>query len=221
MSLQILTKTDVVPPGKYRFTVPETGYVIDSKFNQEDLFDAVKNHYNANNIDLPDNWKELVIDQMCRQLPAGWCHYSDGKPAEGIESIMSFDNILKGIVSLTAMATSVIKDGETPFVEQDEAEARANICSRCFYNKSAAFCMGCGGASVILDMVGNVKGKRTTSLDGSLQNCGICGCRNDAIVHVKKKLLLKGENQDITNKRPDWCWLKNDNTADASLKLHL
>jgi len=220
MSLLKLNRTDQVPPGNYRFTVPETGYHIGGMFTISDLYDKVERHYNDNNIPLPDNWRDKVVDQLCQQLPAGWCFYDDGKQHEGNDSILSFDNILKGVKSLAAIASNVVA-GQDPFVDQNEAEERAKICARCFYNQKSNFCMGCGGARVILDMVGEVKGSRKTSIDYALQNCGICGCRNDAIVHVKKNLLLTGEKQETTNKRPDWCWMKNDNLSDATSKLHL
>jgi hypothetical protein len=220
MTLQRLTKTDCVPPGGFRFVVPETGYRIENKHTKEELMEAVRAHYAANGIMVPSNWRELVIDQLCQRLPAGWCNYDDGSEASGVTPVLSFENILKGITSLSSLAVNAAK-GEEVFVSQDEAERRAEICSRCHFNMNASFCMGCGGARVILDMVGKVKGERTTSMDHMLQNCGVCGCRNDAIVHVKKNILLKGESSDTTNKRPSWCWLKSDNLDEAKSKLHL
>ena len=220
MSILKLSREDQVPPGNYRFTVPETGYRIADKHTLEELYDRVEQHYLDNKIPLPPNWRELVVDQLCRQLPEGWCYYSDGKQYEGNTPVLSLENILKGITSLSALATEAAAGGD-PFVDQSEAEERAKICSRCYYNQRSNFCMGCGGARVILDMVGKVKGQRKTSIDYALQNCGICGCRNDAIVHVKKNILLKGEKEETTNKRPDWCWLKADSLSEASSQLHL
>jgi hypothetical protein len=220
MILQKLAKNDSVPPKGYRFTVPETGYKIEKKYTLNDLFFEVEKHYKDNNIPLPDNWRDLVEDQLCRQLPEGWCQYTDGKPAEGATSFLSFDNIMKGLKSLSSIAANAVS-GNDVFVSQEEADSRAAICARCYYNQKSGFCMGCGGARVILDMVASIKGSRTTYVDYALDNCGICGCRNDAIVHVKKNLLLTGEKEEITNKRPDWCWLKNDNLSEAHNKLHL
>jgi hypothetical protein len=73
----------------------------------------------------------------------------------------------------------------------------------------------------ITSLVAKVKGKRTTPLDAKLYTCGICGCRNEAIVHVNRKILLSGEKSETTNSRPDWCWLKNTHTAKAKASLHL
>jgi len=220
MNLLSLSRIDQVPPGGYRFTVPETGLKIENMHVLQQLLDKVEQHYKDNSILLPDNWRGLVVDQMCRQLPEGWCYYSDGKEYNGNSAPLSFDNILKGIQSLSSLAAEAATGGD-PFVDQNEAEERAKICTRCYYNQKSSFCMGCGGARVILDMVGKVKGSRKTNLDYALQNCGVCGCRNDAIVHVKKNILLKGEKEETTNKRPDWCWLKADTISEATSQLHL
>jgi hypothetical protein len=220
MILQKLSITNQNPPGGFRFTVPENGYQMSGFHTMADLLGAVKRHYDDNNIPLPDNWQDLVENQLCQKMPAGWCHYIDGTPAQGITPVLSFENILKGITSLSKMAMEAVK-GEDVYVDQNEAERRADICSRCYYNMNASFCMGCGGARVILDLVGEVRGSRTTTKDYMLQNCGVCGCRNDAIVHVKKNILLSGENSDTTNKRPNWCWLKNDSLDEAQSQLHL
>jgi hypothetical protein len=220
MILQRLIKTDIVPPNGYRFIVPETGCKIGDFHRMVDLLPAIEAHYQSNNIDLPPNWKEKVEDQMCRSLPAGWCSLSDGKDAVDLSSIMSADNIIKAIKSLAAMASTALK-GEEVFVGQDEANIRASICARCYMNVDAGFCMGCGSMQQVTELVGKVRGSRTTDSDQFLSNCGICGCQNKAIVHVKRKLLLSGEKQETTDKRPDWCWLKSDdlNTSKSLLKI--
>lgn len=220
MILQTLSRGDCLPPGGYSFTCPETGYRFNGYKSYDEFIRQIKEHYTANSIPLPDNWEELVIDQMCRKLPEGWCQYTDGTPAQGMSQSLTFERIMQGITSLSNMALEAAK-GEDPFVDKEEAEKRAAICARCYYNVTSGFCMGCGSARLILDMAAKVKGGRTTSMDSALQNCGVCGCRNDAIVHVKRNILLSGESEDTTNKRPAWCWLKNTDLNEASSQLHL
>jgi hypothetical protein len=220
MILQKLYKTDSVPPDDFRFVVPETGYRIGGFKRLDELLIAVEAHYRSNDIPLPSDWKARVEDQMCRSLPAGWCTLSDGNEVQPLASPMSAENIIKAIKSLAAMASTALK-GEDVFVKQDEANIRASICARCYMNVDAGFCMGCGSMQQVTELVGKVRGNRTTDSDQFLSNCGICGCQNKAIVHVKRKLLLSGEKPETTDKRPDWCWLKSDdlNTAKSSLKL--
>jgi len=219
MSLMKLVRRSEVPPGSYRFTVPETGYWIGNEHTLEGLLGRIEAHYNANNIPLPDNWKEKVEDQLCRQLPPGWCVYN-GVPATGITPDLSAEKVLKGIKSLAAMFVSVIK-GEDPFVDGNTANERAKICSRCYYNMNTPYCGGCGVGNEIRELVSNVKGGRTTPYDQFLKACGICGCKNEAIVHVNRNLLLSGEKSETTAARPDWCWLKTDDLTKASESLKL
>ena len=220
MVRQELITRDQVPPGRFRFIVPETGYRIDGELSMEGLLSRVKKHYNDNNIQLPKDWEKSVEDQLCRQLPSGWCQYTDGTPAKGAKSILSAESIIKGIKSLSTMASSAIS-GDEVFVDQNEANRRAEICARCYQNMTTNFCAGCGAMQQITSLVAKVKGKRTTPLDAKLYTCGVCGCRNEAIVHVNRKILLSGEKTETTNSRPDWCWLKTDDLTKASSELHI
>jgi len=220
MTYQKLKNPQQVPPGKFNFVVPENGYKIGEIMSLNELFDKVKVHYDANGIPLPSDWKDRVEDQMCRKLSSGWCTYTDGNAGEGFQPDLSAEKILKGIKSISAMALSAAK-GEEVFVSQDEANKRAEICARCYYNMSSNFCAGCGIGQSITSLVAKVKGGRSTPLDNSLQSCGVCGCKNEAIVHVNRNLLLTGEKNETTARRPDWCWVKNPDTtqADSLLKI--
>jgi hypothetical protein len=217
---QKLIIKDQVVPGRFRFTVPETGYKIKDELSMNGLLARVKKHYEDNNIPLPNEWEASVEDQICRQLPEGWCEYSDGQPAKGAKSLLSAESIIKGITSLATMATESVSGGDV-FVNQSEATRRAEICARCYQNMTTNFCAGCGVMQKITSMVAKVKGKRTTPLDSKLYTCGVCGCRNEAIVHVNRNILLSGEKSETTNSRPDWCWLKNDDLNQASQALHI
>jgi hypothetical protein len=217
---QKIKNTNEVPPGMYRYTCPETGYKIAGEHSKEGLFARVELHYKDNNIPLPGDWKERVEDQMCKQLPTGWCNYSDEDSGYGFTPDLSFDKVLKGITSLSSMVFAALK-GEEIFVDGNEANQRAEICTRCFYNMSTSFCGACNAGNVIAETVSKVKGGRSTPSDDDLKNCGICGCKNEAIVHIKKNLLLSGEKAEITEKRPAWCWMKNDNITQAKSQLKI
>jgi len=204
-------------PNDYSFTVPETGYRVGPSYTLVDMLKDVERHYTANNIPLPENWKERVEDMLCKSIPPDFCFYQGGGSAR---SDMTAESILKGIVSLSTMLAEVAK-GNDVFVSQEEANKRAEICSRCYLNMPSNFCGGCAVGQAITDAVAKVKGGRSTAYDNNLKNCGVCGCRNEAIVHVNKNILLKGEKKETTNSRPDWCWLKASTIADAKSNLHL
>lgn len=220
MIRQKLIVHDSVPPNRYRFVVPETGFRIEGELTMESLLSRVKKHYMENGITLPPDWQEVVEDHLCRQLPHGWCSYSDGNPAQGTKANLSAENIIKGIKSLATMAMDAVS-GQEVFVSQEEANKRAEICARCYNNMTTNFCAGCSAMQQITSLVAKVKGSRTTPLDSKLYTCGVCGCRNEAIVHVNRKVLLSGEKSETTNSRPEWCWVKNDdlNQAVDSLKI--
>jgi len=219
MILQKIIKGDSVPPNGFRFTVPETGYRIENEHTMDGLLRRVRQHYFDNGIVLPDDYQARIEDQMCRQLPAGWCNFSGGGDSNP-EIMITAEVIIKAISSLYEMAVGKLK-GEDVFVSQDEANGRASICVRCYQNKNANFCMGCGAMQKVTEMVAKVKGSRTTPFDGKLQNCGMCGCRNEAIVHVKRNILLSGEKSETTEARPDWCWLKTNDINQANANLHI
>jgi len=219
MILQKLIKGDSVPPGGYRFTVPETGYKIGNEHTMAGLLLRVRQHYSDNGIPLPQDYQDRIEDQMCKQLPSEWCNYTGGS-SHNPENMISADNIIKGITSLYTMAVETLK-GKDVFVSQEEANQRAAICTRCYQNKNANFCMGCGAMRKVTELVAKVKGDRKTHFDSRLQNCGVCGCRNEAIVHVKRNILLSGEKSETTEARPDWCWLKTDYLNQANANLHI
>lgn len=220
MIRQRFIKTDSVPPNRFRFTVPETGMRIDGELSWDGLLSRVKEHYEDNSIPLPKDWKERVEDQLCRQLPHGWCEYTDGTPTKGARPILSAEGIIKGITALATMAIDKAA-GKEVFVDQNEANRRAEICSRCYNNMTTNFCAGCSAMQTITGLVSKVRGARTTPSDASLYTCGSCGCRNEAIVHIQRKVLLSGEKPETTEARPDWCWLKTEDLTQASAALKI
>ena len=208
------------PPTKWRFTCPETGYKIENQHTKQNLFELIQRHYDDNGIDLPEDWQQRVEDQLCRQLPAGFCQYTDGGNARGFQPDLSAEKIFKGISSLASMIGSVVT-GKSIFVEQEEANRRAEICSRCYYNIESSFCAGCATGRAITETVAKVRGDRSTPHDNNLLACGICGCKNVAIVHIKKELMLSGESKEMTEARPSWCWMKNDDLTKAEEQLKI
>ena len=208
-NLQQFISHSVIPPGKYRFTVPENGYKIEGLMNRGEWLKAIRDHYISNNIPLPENYEAIADDQLCRQMPPGVCRYGDGTPARGMSPVLAAEAIIHGLESLKK-AVEAKASGEPIYVAQEEANRRADICARCWNNMTTSFCAGCHAMYVISGLVSNIRGKRTTPVDDRLLTCGSCGCRTQAIVHFQKDILLSGEKPEITNDRPDWCWLKEN-----------
>jgi len=215
-----INNPDAGIPGRYTFTVPETGYNVGPFNRLKELLEATREHYSANNIPIPENLDDIVQDLLCRKIPFDLCTSSSAQVQRAHRADLSAETILKGITSLSAMAFSAAK-GEQVFVDQDTATARAEICARCVFNAPSSFCAGCGIGQTITNTVAKVKGGRSTPFDNRLLNCVICGCKNEAIVHVNRNILLKGEKSETTESRPDWCWLKTVDIEQAKENLHL
>jgi hypothetical protein len=209
-----------VPPGRFRFTVPENGFKIDDCLSLDELLSRVQQHYIDNGIPLPEDWSKSVEDQLCRQLPEGWCVFDDGTFPKERPSALSLENIIHAAESLGRIILERVTGGD-PFVSQEIAEKRAEICTRCYENRATSYCASCAGMTAVVNQVAKIRGDRRTKVDRSLLTCGVCGCRNEAIVHIKSEFLLSGVRQDITESRPEWCWLKNPdlNLAEYELKI--
>ena len=219
MSLQRITNENEVPPGRFPFTSPETGWNT-VELSLPELFDKIKRHYDRNGLPLPENWKEIVENRICEQLPPGWCSYSDGSPGDGKSCGVSGDSIIHAAHSLGKLVWEVFK-GENIFVSQAEADERAEICSKCHRKSDSSACGGCGAMKGIIDGIARIRGQRKTKYDHLLKYCCICGCNNSCTVHIRKDILQAGESTDISSKRPDWCWWKDKDPKDAKLLLKL
>lgn len=96
-----------------------------------------------------------------------------------------------------------------PLEPREEAERRAEICSRCKYNVPIR--TPCGGiCSELLSIVERVVGGKGTSRDGSLNACFICGCVLRAAVWTELAIQCKGvdENMKIQFSSVPQCWKK-------------
>jgi hypothetical protein len=217
--MQHLTNHIEVPPGKFPFVCPECGWST-KELSKEDLFNKIEKHYKANNHFLPDNWKQVVENRICESLPPGWCGFEDGRPGSGTMCSVTADMIIHGVSSLSKLVWEKFT-GQDIFVDKEESDKRAEICAKCHLNMETNACMGCGAMSMVIDTAAKIRQKRTTKWDHLLRNCCICGCRNDTIVHIRKDILQTGEASDMTNRRPSWCWVKNDSLEDSKKSLSL
>jgi len=210
MGLRLNKRSDS-PPDWFRFTVPETGHVIRS-LDVDTWMLEIKNYYRVNSIPVPDNLREIAEDQVCQLLPPGWCHYSDGgAPADYIDTRLGIDDVLRGtaVVSeiIARRIAAVLSPDWSPFVTQEEAEARAATCAACYVKVPVQGCLSCREFS---GAVGAVIGNRKTKSDPQLEfhSCAICKCSAKAHVWVKGEVLGIGMSDEMLasfDKIPH-CW---------------
>ena len=192
-----LKQSNVTVPDKFTFTFHQDGYVSRA-IDKESWFADIDKHYKDNGYPQPDNWKELAEDQLCRRLSGEWC--DGGDEHSFIKTRFTFDDFVRGSAVLGSVMMS-----DDAIVDQQTAENRAMICSRCVANVDVPGCKSC---FAMANLVGELKGKKTTRYDHLLKACGVCHCSNEAQIWVKGEHLKKGATDDMMKtyaQIPD-CW---------------
>lgn len=165
-----------------------------------DLTHKVSTYRIINSLPLGDPEAEIQ-DWLCRNAGAACVPAKQVAPAPGAKA-----NGAMVARFLNAMLQWMLHGG---WVEQEEAERRAEICAGCPWNNylDDAACFGCFGLSEkVLKIIGN----RKTRLDDSLRFCSRCGCSNAVSVFVPMDILARAhkleEFPDDVGGQP--CWKK-------------
>src|SRR6267378_438368 len=127
--MQRLVEKSTVPPDGYRFFQSETRTTVRAP-DYDNLFVEVARHRKVNNIPLGPLWQAEVEDQLCQQLPSGFCKEEDPlKDQHNVFTRVGWDDVLRGTQTV---ASWVVHGGA--YVEQALADSRAATCARCYYN---------------------------------------------------------------------------------------
>jgi hypothetical protein len=192
-----LLRRDIIPPGgQFRFRHFETGFTSTGGDYDTWINEVVK-HRMANN--LP--WDRATIvriaeEQMCSTLPPGWCAEFDPNRVEPLTRV-TWGDIYQGMQVFARW----FKEGR-PYVIQEEAERRAEICSKCYLNVNVEGCGTCHELAQFLS--GDVK----TSFDPVLASCGVCKCLLKAAVHFPINTLEPEDSSVHQQNYPAFCWRK-------------
>lgn len=177
--------TKETPHGGWKVTVEKTGHTI-SHFAYDAFISAYENHCLANNIPLPPNYQEQLLDRMCRENPSWECRQAGKSKARG--SGIKFGPVMSFLRFVLNWTKESLKDGKPAWEDTSVAQTRANICMTCPYNtRTIAF--GCGGcAGAFGKLLGMVLGK-DMKLEGEdrLGSCGICQCTLKVAVFMPLK----------------------------------
>lgn len=197
-----LKSTSHVPPKGWSYTHPESGAVIKGQTFGE-WMRAIRDHHKANNYPIGLLFEADVQDRFCRGLgdaqgefceavPVGQGNYPIRERRIGLDEVKRFISVM----------AAWIKSGE-PFVEQEEAERRGEVCAGCFYNQEATGCRSCAGVAGLL---AEVIGSRRTKVDSALKFCQICGCAQALSVHVPLAPQLSALTDEQLKAFPIFCW---------------
>lgn len=194
MKLSLIKEQGPCPPEGFRYVDPVDGFVTHA-WTYNDWVALHRSHLQANGRAEPDHLESLMQDQLCRTLPPGWCNYDDpNRPRPTVS--LDWGTVANGLKTFS----NWILNG-CHFVTQAEADRRANICSRCYYNVNISGCSACQKA------VAETIGSRRTKFDYSLKGCAVCRCVLRAKVWFPQSILDK-ENERLQEQYPDFCWLK-------------
>ncbi len=183
-------------PDKFRFVFHD-GHTVHA-FGRDEWRDKIVKYATDNNYSIPT--VEEAEDQLCRTLSGEWC--VGGDEYSFVSNRFTMDDFLRGMKTLSAF---VVKD---EVVQQDVAESRALICSRCVFNMNVPGCHSCTG---MVNAVMAIKGVKSTKHDHLLKSCGVCHCSNQAQVWVPIERLAKSTDAEMLEKykRVSECW-KNE-----------
>lgn len=194
-----LLESNVCPPDKFRYRFEEDGHWIRS-FSKDAWLAAIRKHAVDNGYEIPT--QEEVEDQLCRSLNGEWCQYADGAPVkEGINARFTINDIVNGTRVFISFAAA-----GAPLVSQEEAEARALVCSRCFLNTDVP---GCGTCHQLANLVTEACGARKTESDALLKACSWCKCSAQANVWMPTTISGVGVTDHMLDLAPSWCWKAN------------
>ena len=199
MPQRLIDPTQVVPmDGKgrhFRYTHFETGYVSSSPVYNEVVQDYLK-HRKANGLPIPENYEQEIQNQLCSVLPPGFC--TDGA-ALGNPITLTIGDVRDAMKIFAKWALRGFKP-----VPQEEANRRADICSRCYRRSSVPGCAACARLYALLE---GIFAKLTTPFDAQLDICGVCKCVGKAQVHVPLDILDEKDSPEKQAAYPEHCWL--------------
>lgn len=182
----------LVPPGGWRFTVPQTGTRVLGG-NHAELVNFAIADLVAHGIPVPIDYTQAFDDELCRQLPM---HCEVVAPVTRETRQLTAGDAIRFLKVLREWAGV---GGE--LVPQAEADRRAEICAGCPYNVPVTGCSVCQGISgMVLGLINN----RSSRFDAQLRGCAVCACENKAQVHFPLTVLHKGVTPEMDF--PAHCW---------------
>lgn len=152
----------------------------------------IKDHRKATGGDLSIGWEGRLQDEMCQEHPDYPCKHL----APYIERHLTLNDVKQFLKTADTFI-----EGGGKFVDQELAESRANVCSRCPANHPVSGCLGCGGfVSLAMEFLNGRKLKR----DDELKSCAHCGC------YLKAKVWLPLDAIQDGIEYPSYCWVTKE-----------
>lgn len=197
---QHLIVRNVVPPGGFRVKCPHCQLAKDFP-TWNDMVEWVKKHNASNN---HEEWDYET--QLCEKLPPGVCMYENGNAGVGVDCRVTISDLEQGMVNVSKLLWDHAT-GDDVFVSQEEAERRADICTRCQMNVSVEGCQGCKAFANASEIIGKIVGTKKLSSEQNLQQCCICKCSIKTIAWIRNEnLKLTDSQMEQTKLLTPHCW---------------
>lgn len=186
-------------------TVPATGITL-FHYDYTSFVNLYLANLRANSIPIGVGWEEEMQNELCRQNPQ-WKGVCEDREAKKDTRISNGD--VRNFLSSVAKIIEKEVRGKDAFVSKEEAERRAAICAGCPRNQPTVnWCSHCPGN--VIWAIGKFRTAfkkdapdLTTSQDGKLYSCEVCGCANAVQIHILRDCLTHVNNQ---HQYPDHCW---------------
>lgn len=195
-----LLEQDTVPPGGWRYRVPETGFVIQA-WSWAALVPKVVAHYQANATKPPPDLEDLVVKYACHTYAK--CD-EDGIPNRIARDVLKSLHV-GDVIRFTQTVFDALKRGEK--ISQDEANRRASICAGCQFNQQPDGCTGCN-SSAVKAVVATISQAGRTPHDAQLKSCRFCGCFIQSLIWYPLATLQKFTDDTENQELPNHCWKK-------------
>lgn len=193
----------LTPPGGWSYQEGE--YWIHGA-EADDLIANLAAHRKNNGHEVGDPWADITA-QKCYRNPEICLDQKDPMTA-ALERALAF---------LQSLKNYLLTGGH--LVDQNTANIRASICACCHANvpgeqarPSAGFCSSCSKVAEDVTITASkalILQGRTTTHEGQLKSCSICGCDNKLQVWFPTVPL--GMHQTNVNAYPSQCWKKELN----------
>jgi hypothetical protein len=200
--MQKLLEPNTVPPDGFRYTQAETRTTIRAP-DYGNLFASVREHRLANHLPLTTYWEAEVEDQLCQQLPPGFCKHQDPGRDRNVFSRVTWEQVISGTQTLASWLSSGLQH-----VDQASADRRAAICAGCYFNVQISG--ACGACGHLQNLAARLTSGRKTSSDFWLKACSVCRCALQAKVWVPIESVASGMSDEMLNNYPDFCWQKKE-----------
>jgi hypothetical protein len=202
-----IQRPDVPPLGGWNYTAPQTGVRIEGN-DPSHLVANVRKHLRGNGIKPPEGLAEIVEHDICQR---------ELVPCTKQDRARVWTTVKSGTDALLAAVKSFAATGESPKVDQQEAERRASICASCPLNVPLdTGCQECKAKGrnflrllrAAARTLGSALGLHTRQ-DARLKQCADCRCELRLKVHVRFSA-LPPPPANLRSRVPSKCWQLED-----------